>query len=162
MKGSYKAVWPYQIRLAFPFQPYSIDANHLRQAETFLVLSIQLVRAGTPLPLSQHHSTNHYCYYRFCCCCYWTPTCGLWPEGSSELGSVLLPFDTSFHPFCRFLWTGSLVFSETLYYVKGPYGDMHDKEGFFDQINFPKIILKICSSVFPEFGLQWKFYYLLY
>ena len=53
-----------------------------------------------------------------------------WPEGSYELGSVLLPVLLS----GSFLGIGSLVYSETLYGVRGPYGDVRDKARPFCKI----------------------------
>ena len=58
-----------------------------------------------------------------------------WPEGSYELGSVLpsihLSVRWSVLPsvllYGSFLGIGSLVFSETVYVVRAPYGDVHDR-----------------------------------
>ena len=49
-----------------------------------------------------------------------------WPEASYEFGSVLL-FVLLLG---SFLGIGSLVSSETLYGVRGPYGDVHDRSYF--------------------------------
>ena len=55
----------------------------------------------------------------------------LWPEGSYKLCCALsiLPFILLFiHPsFWQFSWNWSLVFSETLYCVRGLCGDVHDR-----------------------------------
>ena len=49
-----------------------------------------------------------------------------WPEGSYWIGDILLTILC-----CSFLGTGSLVFSESLYGLKGPYGDVCDSARFF-------------------------------
>ena len=54
------------------------------------------------------------------------------PEGSYELGlSFHLPVLLSVLLSGSFLGTGSLVFTETLYVVRGPYRDVHDRTQFF-------------------------------
>ena len=58
------------------------------------------------------------------------------PEGSYELGlSFHLPVLLSVLLSGSFLGTGSLVFTETLYVVRGPYRDVHDRTQFFFEKN---------------------------
>ena len=52
---------------------------------------------------------------------------GVWPEESCELEPVLLSVLVS----GSFLGIGSLVFSETLYGIRGPYGDVLNRARFF-------------------------------
>ena len=63
----------------------------------------------------------------------------LWLEGSYELGSVPLfvgpSIHPSFHPFHQFSWNWLISFFETLYGVRDPYGDVHERAQFFFRKN---------------------------
>ena len=88
-----------------------------------------------------------------------------WPERSYELGSHLLSFCNSGNIFEIYV----LVFSETLYGVRGLYGDNHTTAGFFEKKYFaPKmgkmgqrwvfwVIWEIWPLIFPDCSLWWKF-----
>ena len=53
------------------------------------------------------------------------------PEGCYKIGSVLMSFRPSFCLSVNFFGIGSLVFSETLHDVRGPYIVVCDRVGFF-------------------------------
>ena len=57
-----------------------------------------------------------------------------WPERSYEIGSHLLSFYTSGNIFEIYV----LVFSETLYGVRGLYGDNHTRARFFEKKILPQ------------------------